>query len=90
MIFKSKFQNWLYDADSWSRDFKVFFPLKSDNPITLLCLIVGVDSISKVLVVLEKTNNVAVRCHLCWVPFLRDGIFDKRSALSVILSQWVL
>ena len=45
---------------------------------TLLCLIVGAGSVSSVLVVLQKANNVVVRCHLCWVPFLRDGIFDRQ------------
>ena len=60
---------------------------------TLLCLIVvGVGSvinISRVLVVLQKTNDVTVRCHLCWVPFLGGGIFDKRSALFITLCLWV-
>ena len=42
VIFERKFLNLLYDLDSWSWDFKVeFFPLQSDIPITLLCLIVG-------------------------------------------------
>ena len=55
--------------------------------ITLLCLFVGVDSISKVMVALQETNNVVVRCHFCWVPFLRGGIFDKRSVPIVKLCQ---
>ena len=50
LIFKRKFLNLLYDSDSWSLDFKVeFFPLQSGILITLLCLIVGVGSISRVL-----------------------------------------
>ena len=36
------------------------FPFQSDIPITLLCLIVGVASISRVLVVLQKVNNAVV------------------------------
>ena len=46
---------------------QVFFPLHSNIPITLLCLIVGVGSIlaGSVLVVLQKNNNVVVRCHFC-------------------------
>ena len=90
MIFKMKFLNLLYDSDSWSWDFKVeFFSLKNDSPGTLLCLmVVGVAS-SRMLEVLQKINNVVVKCHLCWVPFLGGGIFDKRSALFVTLCQWV-
>ena len=77
MIFKRKFLNLLYDSGSWSWDFKVeFFPLQNDIPGTLRCLmVVGVRSISRMLVVLQKTNNV-VRCHLCWVPFL--GVINVR------------
>ena len=59
-------------------DFKVrIFPFQNDILGTLLHLIVvGVSSIvSRVLVVLQKTNNVVGRCHLCWVPFLGGGIF---------------
>ena len=84
-----KFLHLLYDSASWS--FKVnFFPIRSDIPITLLCVTVGVGSISRVLVVLQKTNNVVVKCHyFCWIPLLQGGIFDKRSALFVILCQWV-
>ena len=72
VIFKRKFLNLLYDSGSWSWDFKVeFFPLQNDIPGTLRCLmVVGVRSISRMLVVLQKTNNVVVRCQLCWVPFL--------------------
>ena len=33
------------------------------------------------LVVLQKTNNVIVRYHSCWVSFLRCVILVKRSAL---------
>ena len=44
----------------------VFFPLQSNIP-TFLCLIVGVGSIlaGSLLVVLQKNNNVVVRCHFC-------------------------
>ena len=52
MVFEKKFLNLLHDSDSWSWDFIVeFFPLQSDTPITLLCLTVGVGSITRVLVV---------------------------------------
>ena len=82
--------DWAIDLDLWSWDFKVeFSPLQSDIPITLLWLILGVGSISRVLVVLQKTNNAVARCHLCYVLFLRGGIFDKRSVLFVTLHQWV-
>ena len=50
---------------------------------------VGAGSISRMLAVLQKTNNVAARCHLCWVSFLGGGTFDKRSVLFVTLYQWV-
>ena len=92
MTFKRKFLNLLYHSDSRSQDFKVeFFSLHNDIFGTILSLIVaGVGSISRVLVVLQKTNNVVVRCHLYWVPFLEGGICDKKSALCVTLSQWVL
>ena len=74
-------------------DFKVEIFLLQNILGTFLCLIVvGVGSvinISRVLVVLQKTNDVIVRCHLCWVPFLGGGIFDKRSALFVTLCLWV-
>ena len=59
-------------------------------PIISLCLIVGLGPVTSVLLVLQKTNNVVVRCHLCWVPFLRGSIFEKKSALFVTLCQWVL
>ena len=42
-----------------------FFQSRVITPITLLCLIEGIGSISRVLVVLQKTNNVVVECHLC-------------------------
>ena len=44
-----------------------FLPLQSDIPITFLCLVVGVGSIlaGSVLVVLQKNDNVVVRCHFC-------------------------
>ena len=74
-------------------DFKVEIFLLQNILGTLLCLIVvGVGSvinISRVLVVLQKTTDVIVRCHLCWVSFLGGGIFDKRSALFVTLCLWV-
>ena len=65
-----------------------FFSLHNDIIGTLLCLIVvRVGSISRVLGVPQKTNNVVVRCHLCWVLFLGGGVFDKRSPLFVTLCQ---
>ena len=79
VIFKRKFLNFLYDSDSWSLDFKIeFFSLQSDIPITLLCLIVRVGSISRVLVVLQKANNVAVNWHFYEMQFMLDANFAKR------------
>ena len=78
VIFKRKFSHLLYDSDSWSWDFKVkIFPIQNDILGTLLRLIVvGVGSIIiRVLVLLQKTNNVVGRYHLCWVPFLGGGFF---------------
>ena len=91
VIFKRKLLNLLYDSDSWSWDFKVEnFPIQNDIYGTLLCLIaVGLGSISRMLLVVQKTNNVVVRCHLCWLPFLGGGIFDERNELFVTLCQWV-
>ena len=92
VIFKGKFLNLLHNWHLWSWDFKIeIFPLQNYILVTLLCLIViGVGSIiSRVLVLFQKTNNVVVRCHLCWVPFLGSGIVDKRSILFVTLCQWV-
>ena len=61
----------LYDLGSWSWDFKVeFFPLLSDIPIAPMCLIIGVGSISRFLIVLQKTNDV----DSCEMPFLRNAI----------------
>ena len=61
VIFTRKFLNLLYDPDSWSWDFKVkFFPLQSDILFTLLCLIAGVCFFSRVLIVLQKNNNIVV------------------------------
>ena len=54
-----------------------------------LCLIVGVGFLSRVLVVLQKTNNVSFKmqpfvrccegdvrcCHFCEVPFMLGAIF---------------
>ena len=73
VISKKKFLNLLCDSDSWSWDFKV----QSDIPVTLLCLIVGVGSISKVMVVLQKANNVVLRCHFCEMPFMLGAIFVR-------------
>ena len=42
-----------------------FFSLQSDISITLLSLIVGVGFIRRVLVVLQKANNIVVRYHFC-------------------------
>ena len=78
VIFKRKFFNLLYDSDSWSWDFKVkFIPLQSYIPITRMCLILGVGSISRVLGVLQKANNVVVRCHFCEMPFMLSAIFVR-------------
>ena len=91
MIFKRKLLNLLYDSNQWSWDFKVeFFTIQSDIPGTLLCLVVvDVVSIIRVLVVFQKTKNVVVRCHFCWMSFLGGAIFDERSALFVTLREWV-
>ena len=82
VIFRRKFLNFLNDSDSWSWDFKIaIFPFQNHILGTLLCLInveVG-PIIIRLLVVFQKTNNVVARCHLCWVPFLGGGNFDKRS-----------
>ena len=65
----------MYDPDWWPWDFEVeFFPLQSDIPITFLCLIVGLGPISRVLVVLQKANNVVVRCHFCKISFMLGAI----------------
>ena len=78
VVFKRKFLNLLYAPDLWSWDFKVeFFPLPSDVPITLLCLIVGAGPISRVLILLQKVNNVVVRCHFCEMPFMLCAIFAR-------------
>ena len=78
VIFKRKFLNLLYESDSWSWDFKIkFFPLKSDIPSTLLCLIVGAGSIISVLVVLQKANIVVLRYHFCEISFMLGAIFEK-------------
>ena len=42
-----------------------FFQSRVITSITLLFLIEEIGSISRVLVVLQKTNNVVVECHLC-------------------------
>ena len=78
VIFKRKLLNLLYDSESWSWDFKIeFFPLQRDIPVTLLCLIIGVGSISRVLLVPQETNNVVVRCHFCEMTFILVGIFMR-------------
>ena len=79
LIFKIKCVNLLFDSDSWSWDFKAeFFILQSNISITLMYLIVGVGSISSVLVVLQKTNNAIVRWHFCEIPLsLLGAIFAK-------------
>ena len=83
VIFKRKFLNLLYDPDSWSWDFKVkFFPLQSDILFTLLCLIAWVCFFSRVLVVLQKNNNIVAMplfmlgaiCVLCKIVFLIRGV----------------
>ena len=56
---------------------KSVFLLQSDIPITLLSLIVGVGSISTVLVVLQKAKNVVLRCHFCEMPFMLGAIFVR-------------
>ena len=48
-----------------------------------------VGSISRVLVVLQKANNVVARYHFCEMPFMLGPIFDKRSAHFVTLCQRV-
>ena len=53
------------------------FPLQSDIPITFLCLTVWVGSISRVLVVLQKNNNLVVRHHFWEMPFLLGTIFVR-------------
>ena len=61
----------LYDLGSWSWDFKVeLFPLLSDIPIVPMCLIIGVGSISRFLIVLQKINDV----DSCEMPFLQNAI----------------
>ena len=70
--------NLLYDSHSRSWNFKVeFFRLQSDIPITVLCLIAEVGSISRMLVVLQKANNVVVRCYFCEMLFMLDAIFGR-------------
>ena len=52
-------------------------PLQSDIPITFLCVTVGVGSVSRVLLVLQKNNNVVVRRHFCEMPFVFSAIFVR-------------
>ena len=74
-ILKRKFLNLSHDSDTWSWDFKVeFFPLESDIPITLLCLIVGEGSITMVLEVLQKSNNVVL---MSFLSFTLGAIFAR-------------
>ena len=57
------------------------------SPVSNFCKVGFI--FSRMLVVLQETNNLVIRCHLCRVTFLGGGIFDKRSALFVTLYQWV-
>ena len=50
---------------------------RSGFPVTLLCLIVGVGSISRVLVVLQQANKVVVQCHFCEMQFVLGAIFAR-------------
>ena len=70
MIFKREFLNFLDDSEPWSWDFKMVF--------SSLRLIVGVDSISGVWVVHQKTINVSFK-----VPFLGDNVFVKCHFIGV-------
>ena len=81
VIFKRKFLNLFMIQTHGDGILKSRFSHPQNG--TRLCLIVvGVGSIiRKVLVVLQKTNNVVVRGHLYRIPFLGGGIFDKKSAL---------
>ena len=58
------------------------------NQVFPVCLILGVGFISRVLVVLEKTNNKSfvmpflwdaafVKCHFCEVPYMLGAIFVR-------------
>ena len=47
-----------------------FFSVQSHVTIALMCLIVGIGSISMMLVALQKTNDVVTRCHFCETPFI--------------------
>ena len=100
VIFERELLNLLYDSESWSWDFKIVFFLFVFQ-FHCIFLIVGVGFISRVSVVLQKTNNLSfdvpllwdasfVTCRLCWVPFLREGIFDKWSSLFVTVSMGVI
>ena len=85
-LFAMDWAEWLI----FKRRFLIFFSTpECYSWYSLLCLMLGVGSISRMLVVLQKTNNVVVRYHLCWASFLGGGTFDKRSAVFVILCQWV-
>ena len=77
LIFKRKFLNFLFHP-------RMLFLVHSHVSNAWVGSV-----ISRMSAVLQKTNNVVARCHLCWVPFLGGGIFDKRSALFVTLCQWV-
>ena len=80
VIFKGELLNLLYDSDPWSWVLKSCF--------SSLRLILGVVSIRRVLVILQKTKNISfaifVRCHLWWVLFLWGGIFDNIVAMDAI------
>ena len=53
------------------------FSLHSDIPITLLSVIAGVGSISRVFVVLQKANNAVVKCYFCEMPFMLGATFAR-------------
>ena len=54
-----------------------FFSFQSDISITFLSLIVGVGFIRRVLVVLQKANNIVVRYYFCEMSFTLGAIFAR-------------
>ena len=54
-----------------------FYSIVISLNITLLCLIVGVGSIRRVLVVLQKANNVVVRRRFCEMSFMLGAAFAR-------------
>ena len=54
-----------------------FYSIVISLNITLLCLIVGVGSIRRVLVVLQKANNVVVRYRFCEMSFMLGAVFAR-------------